>query len=47
MEPTRKEDHPMSDNKQAKVREAVRALAASDLFIDLLVAELERAGAIH
>ena len=33
-------------SRQQKVRAAVKALAASDTFIDLLVAELEKSGAL-
>ena len=34
-------------NRQARVRQAVKALASSDAFIDLLIAELERSGAFE
>lgn len=33
-----------SENRHSKVREAVRSLASSEAFIDILVAELEKAG---
>ncbi len=34
-------------SRQSRVREAVKALASSDAFIDILTAELERSGAFQ